>query len=231
MQKFISIALFSVATIKAQEDPGDKKFSHIVKMVRNQLEGKTSWTEKEISKRLQNYGCHCFPNNARIVGGAGPAMDERDQLCRVLSRCHKCIEQDHGVSSFDAEWDANIGRYRWEEAADGSIDCSQNNEQYKKDLCECDSAFAEALGAMWDDSSFDFSLWDNKNNNLFNFDSENTCVGVGNSADSCCGTYPNRYPFNSNDRTCCAASSTGKTYNAAMEDCCPDGSISSIGSC
>ena len=54
----------------------------------------------------------------------------------------------------------------------------------------CDSMYAQALASVWDDSTFDYALWDNKHNNLFNFDSAAVCVRSGfQNADSCCGNY------------------------------------------
>ena len=49
----------------------------------------------------------------------------------------------------------------------------------------------------------------------------------------CCGNYPNRFPFNTQDgnRACCEADDeTGVTYNSNLYECCA-GSLSSIGSC
>jgi hypothetical protein len=229
MQKVLNLALVCTAAL-SQDAPDPKKYSHIVKMVRSQVAGKTAWSDKDISKRIQNYGCHCFPGMTRVAGGQGPPQDERDDLCRTLSRCHKCVENDHGISSFSSEWDENIGKYRWDLQGDNSITCDQNNDQFKKDLCECDSQFAMDLGAMWDDSNFNFAIWENKHNTLFNFDAAGTCVKmIGDAADDCCGSFPLRFPYNSATRSCCAPS--GKTFNSMSEECCNDGTIASIGSC
>ena len=49
----------------------------------------------------------------------------------------------------------------------------------------------------------------------------------------CCGNYPNRFPFNTQNgnRACCEAEDeTGVTYNSNLYECCA-GSLSSIGSC
>jgi hypothetical protein len=230
MQKIINIAVLCTAALAQDDGPDPRKYSHIVKMVRTQIAGKTAWSDKEISKRIQNYGCHCFPGMTRIAGGQGPPQDNQDDLCRTLARCHKCIEHDHGVSAFNSEWDDNIGKYRWELTASNSIDCSGNKDQFKTDLCTCDSAFAMALGSDWDDNNFNYAIWDNKHNSLYNFDMENVCQKIpGDGMDSCCGNYPERYPYSSATRNCCASS--GKTYNTLSEECCNDGTIASLGSC
>jgi len=240
MQKFITLALAATSHAQSVSDSGisfgsptespieERKFSHIVKMVYSQIT--TAHSSKTISKMIQNYGCHCFPGMSRIAGGAGPAQDGVDDLCRILARCHKCIEQDYGVTNQQSEWDANFGKYRWQTEQDGSLSCNNNDDQYKEDLCKCDAAYATAVGEVWDDAEYNMAIWDTKHNNQFNFDSENVCVrGGAITPDSCCGSYPTRYPYDSAARACCAAS--GKTYNSLNEDCCPDGSVESIGNC
>lgn len=173
MQKFLPIVFLTAKTFAQNftESVEEKKFSHIVKMVVTQIT--TAHDSKTISKMIQNYGCHCFPGNTRVAGGVagahGPAQDELDHLCQVLSRCHKCVEMDYGVSVQDQEWDADMGRYRWQLANDGSLTCNQNTDQFKEDLCICDSQYAMAVGAAWDDSIFDYSEYLNLSPHNRNF--------------------------------------------------------------
>merc|ERR1712007_375408 len=95
-------------------------------------------------------------------------------------------------------WDANMGKYRWSLNGDGSISCAANPDQHKRDLCECDARYAMELGKVWDDATYDYTLWNAKKNSAFNFDFENVCVRSGlTDADECCGAYPERYPFDS----------------------------------
>lgn len=226
--KFVAYSLATLAMINAQDadEPDTRKFSHITAMLATQVT--TSFSDKELFKMIQNYGCHCFPGLSKIAGGAGPSQDGLDDLCRTLARCHKCIEFDHSTS-LSPEWDSDIGKYRWDLNADGSLSCAANTDQHKFDLCTCDSAYASALGAIWDDATFDYTKWNNKHNQLYNFDADNICVRPGTAnADDCCGSYPTRYPYDSSNRDCCDAS--GKTYGPS-EDCCIDGSIVSVGSC
>jgi len=114
--------------------------------------------------------------------------------------------------------------------ADNSLTCNQNTDQFKADLCACDSKYAMDLAAVWDDSTYDYSIWDNKKNTQFTFDNVNTCIRTGAlNSDSCCGAFPNRFPYDSTSRSCCASS--GKTYNSLSEDCCADGTVANIGAC
>merc|ERR1712127_1034962 len=67
MQKLFSVALVATVAI-AQEAPEERKFSHIVKMVHDQISrAGSTWDSTTVSKRLQNYACHCFPGNSRVV--------------------------------------------------------------------------------------------------------------------------------------------------------------------
>jgi len=215
MQKLFTVALFAASGL-AQDEPEARKFSHIVKMVHNRIaKAGSSWDSKTVSKRLANYACHCFPGNSRIAGGAGPAQDGIDSFCKKLAKCHKCISADYGISAITSEWDENIGRYRWSEDNNGELTCDGNDDQYKKDLCLCDAAFANDMGASWNDADWDISLWGGKKNNAYALDYDNTCVGSqGAQQTDCCGNYPNRMPF-----------------NVAMQECCSDGTTASIGAC
>jgi len=215
MQKLFSVALFAASGLAQEQAPEERKFSHIVKMVHDQISrAGSSWDSKSVSKKLQNYACHCFPDNMRMAGGAGPAQDGIDSLCKKLARCHKCISDDYGISATTAEWDADVGKYRWSADLNGDITCAANNDQYKKDLCECDAAFATAMGAQWNDADWDVTMWANRKNAAFTLDTASTCVGSPGGDAECCGSYPNRQPF-----------------QTMSHECCADNSVATIGSC
>ena len=74
----------------------------------------TTWTRSVFAKRIQNYGCHCFPKFGRKAGGQGPSLDGYDDLCRILARCHKCVEMDHS-DKIGKDFNADIdGKNRFE---------------------------------------------------------------------------------------------------------------------
>lgn len=242
MKQASILALMATAkTILAQNqtelEPELRKMSHIFRMLDSQLGSganrKTQYSVKDVGKMLQNYGCHCFPKNSREAGGAGSAVDEYDQLCLNLARCHKCIEMDH-LNYIDQSWDADIGKYRFSTLGDGSIDCeSGNDDPHKQDLCKCDAQFAIAMGGLWDDASYNFGNWGGKNNNQYTLDFDNVCVpsGAGLNADMCCGAYPFRQPYDSNNKDCCSddLGNETKLYSLVSSECCMDGSIVSMG--
>lgn len=227
MKSVAALTLLALCA-RAQNDTDDgapdlRKFSHIVKMINTQIT--TSKSQKEVGKMIQNYGCHCFPGMSKIAGGAGPAQDAMDELCRELARCHKCIEFEYGHVNADTD------KYRWQVENDGSITCTNSNDQAKFDLCTCDAHYAMQLKHVWDDNTYNYKLWLNRKNQLADFDYDNICAhGTGNNADACCGTsYPNKSPYDSMTRMCCDVS--GKTYNDLTDECCDDGSIKATGSC
>lgn len=230
MQKLLTLALLTAKTLAQDEafESGlsieERKFSHIVKMAYTQIQSQTTHSLKTVSKMIQNYGCHCFPGLSRAAGGSGPAMDDYDRLCKKLYRCHKCIEHDH-----DDLIDVNVGKYRWSINGDGSLNCDANPDQHKKDLCLCDADYAMELASVWDDATYDYSLWNNKKNKLYSFDAAGTCVAAAFNGDmQCCGSYPKRYPYNADTRMCCANKGT---YDPTLEDCCTDGTVTSPGNC
>ena len=206
---FFTLPAFIYAQDETPEtDIDGKKFSAIVRFTYSQVT--TSLDISVFNKRVQNYGCHCFGEGSRTVGGQGPPVDTLDSICRDLARCHTCVDFDHGgIDTATEKYKYNI--------TGSSIDCSMNTVQHKLDQCLCDKKFAEDVGAMWDDNSFNTFFWHGKNNVKVNpvFDKEQTCVKVGGNAnDACCGSFPSRRP-----------------YASIAMDCCNDGSLAAIGNC
>jgi len=207
--KLSLVAITFAAFAKAdEENPGGKKFSAVIDFSLSQIT--TGLSSSVFNKRIQNYGCHCFPGNTRVPGGKGPAVDDMDSLCRDLSRCRSCVAMNN-----PGHVDADQGKYKYS-VTGSTIDCSMNNDNGKLEQCECDKNFAIQLGNIWDDASFNTFYWMAKNNNDPQFDAPNTCVsgGAAGVQDACCGSVPNWRP-----------------YNSAMYECCANGSLASVGSC
>lgn len=220
----------------AQELEG-RKYNHIVKMAKSQMN--TSHSLRRIFRMLQNYGCHCFPGQTREAGGHGPAVDAQDSLCKDLARCHRCVEMDHGADTIDV----NEAKYRFK-VVNGEISCDRNSEkgwhQSKRDLCECDARFATALGKIWSDADFNEYYWLHPKEMKAiskgkldpvpaKFDMLATCEVIGGGkADACCGGYPERYPYDTNEKSCCGNSAA---YRPAMQECCENGEVVAVGDC
>lgn len=230
--KFILASTAVLAAVAKAEDSADdlgRKFNSIVGMAHSQIT--TNLSKNDFGDRINKYGCHCFPGGSKAAGGVGPAVDALDSLCKKLYKCHKCIQIEFGVDAVDV----NDGRYTWALNDDGSLNCEKNqNNPARKALCQCDVAYAESMKTLWDDDQFNEYYWLNnrhaRREDTFDYDS--TCVASGNgggaAADSCCGEdFPNKEPFDSTQRACCAST----VYNIFTQECCNDGGIAGIGSC
>lgn len=160
--KLTGLASILISFVASQDEIDfidDRRFAAIGKFINATVT--TTHSLSVLNKMIQNYGCHCFPNGSRSPGGHGEALDATDGLCRRLARCHACVEMDHN-NACDPE-----GGYKYSvDSSSGAISCTLNTEQCKRDACECDKKFAEDLGAIWDDNSFDYTIWNNKNNAL-----------------------------------------------------------------
>lgn len=232
--KFIAattIVLASLAKAETEEELAPRRFNSIISMAYSQVT--TSYSRGDFEERASKYACHCFPGDTKAAGGQGPALDAVDAVCKKLSKCHKCVLLEFGEGSIDVD----DGRYNWEQANDGSLDCSKNNDgTVRRALCECDKQYANEMGSVWDDSAHNEFYWKNNRHARQNptFDKDATCVPPGNGgtgkADSCCGSaFPAMEPYNSAQKGCCSVS--GLVYNGLTHECCVDGSISALGAC
>ena len=87
----------------------DMIYRHIiVKDRKGARQGK--YTIKSIEEKIQNYGCYCFPENGKdITVNKGLPVDKMDGLCRMLSRCHRCI---YNFDFFDENCEFS-GKYKY----------------------------------------------------------------------------------------------------------------------
>lgn len=235
----LALAVAQLAFAQDDEEPGEKRLSSIIDMVWSQVDTGLSWQDFE--KRIQNYGCHCFPHSSKAAGGTGEAVDSMDLLCRKLYRCHKCVELEKSGC------DPHRGNYRHhvEDNGDGTntIVCDNINdtdeEHCKMAQCLCDADFAYQMGEVYSDMDYNTFFWlnpkwvrqqNNNGNPVMDYDATCTIGGVHEAPDMCCGDdFPNKAPYFSGARSCCASS--GRTYNTISEKCCDNGDILPIGSC
>jgi len=230
----------------------ERKYNHIVKMsyqmIKRQGDG-TSLSYRELHKKLQNYGCHCFPGQKKATVGKGPAVDPQDNLCRDLARCHRCIDMQYNsrLGKNDVI-DPDFAKYRFK-IVDNDVSCQRNTDKGKhqsiRDLCECDARFARELAKIWTDASYNRFYWHFPKSmkqiakgkdiheydapEVAKFDFEATCMETGGGqADACCGVYPERYPYREGDKSCC---DNKAIFNSMLSQCCPGGVVSDIGSC
>lgn len=221
--KVVNIAMSVLSiTAYAQVDPvviaeiaGDaepRKHSSIIDFLFASIT--TGVDRKTMSTMIRNYGCHCFPDGDKAIGGKGTPVDDKDGICRKLARCHTCASMDF------AGCDPDFGKYAFTLNTGGSsIDCSANTDPCKLNVCECDKQFAIEMAGIWDDATMDTFYWLNKYNVKLGtvvFDKPSICTvaGLGAENNDCCGNYPERRPYS----------------NLAYQ-CCTDGSVKGLGMC
>lgn len=203
----------------------------------------TTKTKRQVfQSMLTNYGCHCFPQHKSTKGGKGPAVDQLDEACRTLYRCHRCIDiEDPG------QCDTDQGGYNYEKLPNGGLNCdipSRKKPECQKNQCLCDARFADTVYDLFmntnnDNWVFDANFWLHgkyvkvaEKNNVAVFDKAASCqAGVSSTPNKCCGdNYPDKQPYNDNDRSCC--SQANKLFNPMTHECClSSGQVSTAGAC
>lgn len=227
--------------------PEPRKYTSIMDMAFHKLKQHpdflpnvaASERRKTFQKMIENYGCHCFPQHKSTAGGWGKPVDEMDEACRSLYRCQKCINLE-----FPEQCDTIDGGYKFqlEEDLDRSIGCEAppKTKTCASHMCSCDRAFAERVYSLWVESDWQHNplYWLHPANVKYLqknaspvFDRTNVCTIGGNvTPDACCGAnYPNKVPYNSEQKECC--SPAAKAYNPAMEVCCEDRVVSASKGC
>lgn len=146
----------------------------------------------------------------------GPPVDDIDTACRAWHKCNQCTTMDNkncvGVQQKYGDILIDTDTYEFSCQSSGPVGSCEYN------ACSCDVNLAETLYTLA--NSF------NQANHFNNFDiGQCTTVGTGLTIihNECCGSYPNRFPFNTENgaRGCCH----GKTFDSENLMCCVDGRI------
>jgi len=171
-------------------------------------------------ERLNEYGCWCYFDSEHGRGKAQP-VDALDEICKILHDGYECAmrdAEDEGTTCipWEVDYDAGIG---------GS-DLSMNDQCTEANLgnncgiraCIVEGSFvANALEIF-----VTGGVIDNTKKHSNGFDPSVECVvkknGGGPSNKTCCGNYPDRFPFKTQggDRKCCG----NRTYNSLTLRCC-----------
>lgn len=194
-----------------------------------------------------NYGCHCFRNEGQNFlkdMTIGKPQDRPDKVCRDHSRCHACIKMDY--KSF---CDVHRG-YEFEARVDSVtntkyIQCTDSFDTCHRSLCECDKALAYDLadsegiwslvhhtdwGAFKADQHCD--IYNDGDRPHIHLKSAVMDVKLNEPILQCCGEYPRRYPYHSDDgfggeRKCC----NGVVFDPNSHECCEDDAVRELGMC
>merc|ERR1712130_18613 len=161
---------------------------------------------------IANYGCYCQFKQSKNRA-IGEPMDEHDLVCFQYTQCIRCLEIDGCPGRDYAGYDET------NEFCDNSQDDCGNM------LCKCQKKLIQDL------MNLNWSGVDLSPNLHQQFDHSAQCLEDyrdGRDAESCCGTYPSRYPFSSqSNRSCCGS----RTYNPMYYECCGDNIVKLAGTC
>jgi len=175
------------------------------------------------------YGCHCLPDHEHASKSKpfGKPKDGIDETCKQMGVCYKCIE-----NKYKGKCNQKPTNYRFELKKDkngkyNDIVCTDRDE-CKKDICECDRAFA--INVKKHELDWNVKLHSTKSG----FNREKECKrasggkGGGHETIGCCGKIPNVSIRKDNEQCC------GKTaYNDKRRQCCnpKSGEVLAKGSC
>lgn len=195
---------------------------------------------------LQNYGCWCRFN--QYTPYRGPTMDTLDQYCRIFFLNYDCLVNDFGASC-DVSYTDNYNDTITTAAdpfnvnTDYAAECAtaNPNDPCLASACTVDADFVRSVFNYLSSNSMDMSL-----SGFFGFDGTDgscTTVHTGTTAapppvftqaptgtqapggtraprTDCCGDYPTRYMFHTQNGNveCCDAATT--TYNMNIMECC-----------
>lgn len=169
---------------------------------------------------LNEYGCWCYfgDDHGR---GKGSAIDQIDEMCKILHDGYECAMRDaEDEGSTCVPWEVD-----YESAVGGSAltiqeECAASNSGNNCAIRACiveGSFLSNLLDAFVNGGSI------NQNHLHSNgFDPAIGCPvkksGGGPSNKSCCGNYPDRFPYKTvgGDRQCCG----NRTYNSLTLKCC-----------
>lgn len=171
------------------------------------------------TSQLLQFGCwlQLANEDAWIVSNKGDPVNELDAAGRQWYKCHQCtsVDESHcmGISQ-------NYGSPVYDKKTK-SFSCPGQPNTCDYNACSCDVQLAEDLSSLVD------YYYDEFNSETGIFDPKQKCLAAtGNGAgmaDQCCGNYPLRFPFHSDNgkRGCC----NGKTFDSSNMMCCADGNI------
>lgn len=180
----------------------------------------------------QSYGCHCSVSGA----GHGPPTDEIDLACQRNNQCRSCTQIDWTTCQQQQAYFVN----GWAPNNVDGIICVDQENTCSRALCECDLQQVKDIVAL-------SNKWKRNRHLKFGFDRAESCnaesAGLAarglnhtppsssktsqNGQQSCCGNYPQRFPYSTGQKSCCGSI----TYNPFVSDCCSSDDVRPVGSC
>lgn len=169
----------------------------------------------DLENKYTNYGCYCWIRgiDSGVLGG-GKTRDVTDHHCKELYRCYKCVSNDYAKNYTDVSYTVDFGMKQGQR----NLDCSVNSKQDAENICECDKRFAENIASAeksceagdeadpeWGEHCTSENFRTKNANGPFDPSDPAQCEkqNQGHDNASCCGFYPNRYPYDQNESDCC----------------------------
>jgi len=200
-----------------KDGQSDERFDIMNKMLYYMSGGELNMAD------YQSYGCHCSSG-----AGRGQPRDEIDFSCQRNNQCRSCTQIDWSSCQAQQAYFVN----GWAPNNVDGIICVDRENTCSRALCECDLQFVKDIVA-------NDNKWKRSRHLKFGFDTAE-CVaepsiglaarGLTHNPDpvkSCCGNYPQRFPYSTDTKSCCGA----VTYSNNLHECCSPGDVRNIGVC
>merc|ERR1712066_128059 len=227
MLKFTSALLAAVVT--ADKASIDKQ---LLSQVANSSLRAFSGNIQNAVERLDEYGCWCYFYD-NVGRGKGTPVDEIDGFCKTLADGYQCAMIDgenEGQNCVPWEVVYQPGSGQGPERFQTCQDANPDNSCAAR-ACSVEGIFVDNLFAfLVSGTQINYEAYGH-NDSEFDPATDSGCpvkAGVkGVSGEkSCCGAYPNRFPYKTldGDRACCGS----RTYNTQLLNCCSNGQVSQL---
>merc|ERR1711865_1079668 len=223
MKFFAATVIAVVAADKASID------RQVLALIRNSSLRAFTGNLKGAIAQLDEYGCWCYFYD-NVGRGKGTPVDEIDGFCKTLADGYQCaIIDGESEGNSCVPWEVNYSPGAGQ-GPDRFASCQTNNPA---DNC---AARACSVEGIFVDNLFAFLIsgtpiaYDTYGHNDSDFDPATdagcpvkTGIKGVSGEKSCCGGYPNRFPFKTldGDRACCGS----RTYNTQLLNCCANGQV------
>lgn len=179
------------------------------------------------------YGCWCNFDKADFQGRGTP-VDEADRLCRDASLCFECATIDGDAENakcnpYNQDYTSTVVRNpKTPNTLSGiSFTCPWDKNNF--DSCSVRTCLCELnfISKIWSMMIAGGAVNNDYKHSNGKFDVAAQCQSNSNPHDKkCCGTYPDRKPFNSESNECCHDT---RIYSPGLSKCCVGGKTVSHG--
>lgn len=210
-----------------------RRYKHLEKLINFYDQSITNIT------KYWTYGCWCFQmGDYPLRIGNGSPVDNVDKICKQQKECYQCAKKD--MAELDQSCLPEETSYKFSATFDQvtgapNVVCRNPAGTCKRNMCECDRAFAAKLPA----ASEGVDGWNGAHHAHYGgFDSRQSCLSriktPGNGQGftlECCGEFPERYPLrfanNGSGKQCC---NNNAVFNSDTH-CCDVDTVRTNGSC